>query len=143
MSINRLLWLIIIVPYSSLKKNVRTLFFKKPSEKAILQFHTGLEQIKEIIYRATTALCRYLDPSRILIELKASLILTDDDVHVIKSHPSMEEMVDELLTMLKRKSEEGYFCLMEALRNLRPDLFKKIVDIERACITGSMLFCIT
>ena len=105
-----------------------------------MQFHRGLEQIKEIIYRATEVLCRYLDPSRILMKLKSSLILTDDDVHVIKSHSSMEEKVDELLTMLKRKSAEAYFCLMEALRNLRPDLFKEIVDIERACITGSMHF---
>ena len=101
-----------------------------------VSFHTGLEQIKEIIYRATEVLYKYLDPSHILMKLKSSLILTDDDVHVIKSHPSMEEKVDELLTMLKRKSEEAYFCLMEALRNLRPDLFKEVVGIERACITG-------
>ena len=105
-----------------------------------MPFHTDLDQIKEIIYRATEVLCKYLDPSHILMKLKSSLILTDDDVYVIKSHPSMEEKVDELLSILKRKSEEAYFCLMEALRNLRPDLFKEIVDIERACITGNIHF---
>ena len=63
-------------------------------------------------------------------------MLTDDEEQIIQSHPSMEDKTNHLLTILKRKGEEAYFCLMEGLRNLRPDLFREIVTIERACVTG-------
>ena len=106
-------------------------------------FDTGLDQIKEIIYRATELLCKFLDPSHILMKLKSNLVLTDDEEQAILSHPSMERKTSHLLKILKRKSEEAYFCLMEGLRNLRQDLFKEIVKIERACVTGIEIMNIT
>ena len=78
----------------------------------------------------TTLLCKFLDPSRILRSLKTKLVLTDDDVREIKSHPSTEERVDQMLVLLKRKSKEAYWALMESLRVERPDLFRAVIAIE-------------
>ena len=105
-----------------------------------------MKQVQEILYRMTTLLCQFLDPSQVLLFLKTRLILTDDDVRAIKSHPSMDERVDYMLVLLKQRGQEAYFALMEALRAKRQDLFQEILNIESTVImanTGKMNLNVT
>ena len=91
---------------------------------------TDLDQIKDILNKATKLLCDFLDPYYIVIALKLKQHLKTTDQQEIRHCSVMPEKVDRLLTILQRKRKEAYFAFMVALRKERPDLFTEVIKIE-------------
>lgn len=99
-------------------------------------FFTDLEKMQQILDEANVMLCKYLNPSGILLTLKANRALTPADVQRIDKKDTVSDKVEMLLDILHRKEKEAYFALMVALRKERQDLFNKVVEIEWAVKSG-------
>ncbi len=102
--------------------------------------HTELKHIETILNKATDFLCALLLPSHIIRSLKTNLVFNDDDEKEIKSHPRMEERVNQLLIKVKRREKEAYFAFMEALKQHRHDLFLAAIAIESKCRSEGNIF---
>ena len=93
-------------------------------------FFSDLDQIKDILDKATVLLCKFLDPSNIVITLKSKQHLKRINQQEISHLPEMQKRVETLLTILRRKEKEAYFAFMAALRKERPDLFAEVINME-------------
>lgn len=90
----------------------------------------NLNQIQDILREATDVLCPSLQPAKVLRKLKSKGELTSGDVACIQSHARVDDQVDNLLEILRRKPESAYIAFMKALEIEREDLFWDIKKIE-------------
>ncbi|XP_072013560.1 uncharacterized protein [Amphiura filiformis] len=89
---------------------------------------------RKVLNSVTETMCNFLHPEPILPILKSRDALDDGDVADIRSQVRTEAMVDRLLEILKRKSDEAYGIFMGILKNADRDLYNMVKDIEKTTI---------
>ena len=77
----------------------------------------------EILEEATETLCKYLEPRRIIPELRYKSVLDYGDVQDINGIRQDDAKIERLLEILKRKDTAAYGIFMDALKKINTTLY--------------------